>query len=285
MEQPSYRPPPPRKALAQHFLVDRRVLGRIVEAAEVSPGEAIIEVGPGRGILTRELARRGARVVAVELDEALAASLRQEFQDAPNVTLVVADARDVDIASLVPPGTPYKLVANLPYYAASPIIRRFLEAEHKPRLMVVMVQREVAQNMAAPPGKTTVLSIATQLYGRPRIVAYVPPGAFRPPPKVTSAVVRIDVYPRPALELDSVEDFFRLVKAGFSAPRKQLHNCLRHGLSLPAEAVDAMLAQAGIDTARRAETLSLEEWGSLYRAFRLNYAHVAGTGTESLRQD
>ena len=258
--------PRAKKSLGQNFLADRRVLGRIVEAAELSPEDVVLEVGPGRGFLTRALAERAGRVVAVEVDETLAERLEELSGDRPNLTVVRADAREADIDSLVAADTPYKVVANLPYYAASPIIRRFLEARHKPALMVVMVQREVAREMAAPPGKMRLLSVATQLYGKPRIVCYVQPRAFRPAPKVTSAVVRIDVYPRPAIPLDSIERFFDLVRAGFSAPRKQLHNSLRHGLGLTSEATEATLAQAGIDPTRRAQTLSLPEWGRLYEA-------------------
>lgn len=277
--------PRAKKSLAQYFLHDRRVLGRIINAAELSPDDVVVEVGPGRGVLTRELAARADRVVAVELDETLAANLARELADSPNVIVAAADARAVPIESLVPPDTPYKLVANLPYYAASPIVRRFLEADHKPTLMVFMVQREVARNMAAAPGEMTVLSVMVQLYGRPRIVAYVPPGAFRPIPKVTSAVVRIAVYPEPTLALDSTERFFQLVKAGFSAPRKQIHNCIQNALSLSPEAVNAMLTRAGIDPKRRAETLSLQEWGSLYEAFRIHYSHANDTAdAESPRQ-
>jgi 16S rRNA (adenine1518-N6/adenine1519-N6)-dimethyltransferase len=246
------------------------VLRRILGAADISPNDVVVEVGPGRGILTRELARAAARVVAIELDAALAARLAQEFAGQPLVSVVAADAREVPIASLLPEGAPYKLVANLPYYAALPILRRFLEGERKPQMMVVMVQREVAQNMSAAPGKMRLLSVAVQLYGNPRIVGYVPPSAFRPAPKVASAIVRIDVYPSPAVALDSEESFFRLVRAGFSAPRKQIHNCLRRGLESSPEVVDAMLFKAGIDGTRRAETLSLAEWGDLYRAFRLS---------------
>ena len=174
----------------------------------------------------------------------------------------------MEIDSLVPVDREYKLVANLPYYAASPIVRRFLEAEHKPSLMVFLVQREVAQSMVAPPGKMGMLSVAVQLYGRPRIVCSVPPRAFRPTPKVTSALVRIDVYPRPALDTGSTRDFFAVVRAGFSSPRKQLRNSLRRGLDIPSEAVESALARVGIDPTRRAQTLSLAEWGGLYEAFR-----------------
>ena len=168
----------PKKSLGQNFLVNRRVLGRIVGAAEISPSDAVVEVGPGRGMLTRELAKRAGSVVAVELDGPLADRLADDFEDQPHVKIISADARDVDLDALLPPNTPYKMVANLPYYSASPIVRRFLDAPHKPLLMVVMVQREVARSMAAAPGKMSLLSVAIQLYGKPRIVSYVPPGRF-----------------------------------------------------------------------------------------------------------
>ena len=249
--------------------MDRRYLGRIVEAADLSAADLVVEVGPGRGSLTKPLAERAGRLVAVELDAHLADQLQEKNSDRPHVTVVKADARQVEIDSLVAPDEPYKVVANLPYYAASPIIRRFLEADHKPVLMVVTVQREVANEMAAAPGKMGLLSVATQLYGRPRIVSTVPPSAFRPAPKVTSAIVRIDIYEKPAVLFDSEERFFELVRAGFSAPRKQVHNCLRRGLDLSPETTHSMLSQAGIDPSRRAQTLSLAEWGELYEAYRV----------------
>ena len=258
----------PKKSLGQHFLTDGRVVGRILHAAEVSEKDHVVEVGPGRGILTRALAARAKRVVAVEMDEELADRLTFEFQAIDSVTVVTGDARELDVNALVSPETSYKVVANLPYYAASPIVRRFLEASHKPSLMVFMVQREVARSMAASPGDMSLLSVAVQLYGRPRIVSYVPPRAFRPAPKVTSAIVRIDVFTKPAVAFERPEDFFDVVRAGFSAPRKQLRNSLTHGLAISSEAVEARLRQADIDPRRRAETLSLEEWGLLYRAHR-----------------
>ena len=185
---------------------------------------------------------------------------------------------------MVAPDIAYKLIANLPYYAAQPIIRRFLEAAHKPTLMVVMVQREVARTMTASPGDMSLLSVATQLYGKPRIVASVPPRAFRPAPKVTSAIVRIDVLPEPALPLDSINTFFTLARAGFSAPRKQVHNCLQQGLSVTRDEAEAMLSDAGIDPKRRPQTLSLDDWGSLYAAWRLRYPET-DAHPQSLRQN
>ena len=196
----------------------------------------------------------------------MVARLSARFAERPNVRIVAGDARTVDVGELLDTSAGYKLVANLPYYAATPIVRRFLEMDDGPSIMVVMVQREVARSMTAAPGGMSLLSVATQLYGSARVVATVPPRAFRPAPKVTSAIMRIDVYERPALRLDSEREFFRLVRAGFSARRKQLRNALSQGLSLPPRDVEPLLARAGIDPKRRAETLSLAEWGSLHEA-------------------
>ena len=259
----------PKKSLGQHFLIDRRVLSRIVGAAELSADDTVVEVGPGRGLLTDALAARAGRVAAVELDAELASTLEARYQDLTHVSVVSADARDVDIDSIVGPGVPYKLVANLPYYAASAIVRRFLESDRSPDLMVIMVQREVAERMTAAPGGMSVLSVGVQLYGEPRVVCHVPPAAFRPRPKVSSTVVRIDVRPRPALDLRSEADFFEVVRGGFSAPRKQLRNTLKQGLGLEPAQVVEILSAAGIDHTRRPRTLSLEDWGRVYEETRL----------------
>ena len=267
MTGPQGRPPAAKKSLGQHFLADRGAISSIVNAADLSQDDLVVEIGPGRGALTRPLVERAGRLVAVEVDTVLAARLREKYADRPGFSVLTEDARDVDIDGLAPDGTPYKVVANLPYYAASPIVRRFLEADRKPRLMVVTVQREVAQEMVAKPGQMGLLSVAVQLYGAPRIVATVPPRAFRPPPKVTSAVVRIDVRPEPAVAFDSPDGFFRVVKAGFSARRKQLHNSIGRSLGLEPETAKALLADAGIDPTRRAQTLSLDEWAALYEKY------------------
>ncbi len=257
----------PKKALGQHFLVDRGVRDRILRAADLDPRDVVIEVGPGRGTLTKGLVATVARVVAIELDQELAAQLPQRLGHPPGLQVVVADAREADPQALLGERVPYKVLGNLPYYAANPIVRRFLEAAWKPTLMVVMVQKEVAQRMVAQPGDMSLLSVAVQFYGRPRMVCTVPARAFSPPPKVTSAVVRIDVLPRPALEVQDPDAFFHLVRAGFSAPRKQLGNALSIGLDIPPAAARSLLERASIDPSRRPETLALEEWGRLYRAY------------------
>ncbi len=263
----SSRPPRAKKSLGQNFLVDRRVRSKIVDAADISPTDTVLEVGPGRGFLTTALAERAGRVVAVELDNSLIPSLREKFAECHNVKIIEGDARTVDFDSLVESETDYKVVANLPYYAATPIVRRFLEARHKPTTLVVMLQKEVGLEVTAPPGKMGILSVATQVYGKPRIVTSVPPKAFRPSPNVTSAVVRIDTYAEPAVAFDSAEKFFTLVRAGFSARRKQLHNSLKNRLDLEPDSVMKLLTNSGISPTRRAQTLSIEEWGDLYREY------------------
>ncbi len=264
---PSTPPPRAKKSLGQNFLVDRRVRSKIVEAADISPTDTILEVGPGRGFLTKALAERAGRLFAVELDDALIPRLRERFAECENVKIIEGDARTVDIDGLVGTATEYKVVANLPYYAATPIVRRFLEYHHKPTTLVVMVQKEVGLEMTASPGKMGILSVATQVYGRARIVTSVPPRAFRPSPNVTSAVVRIDTYAEPAVAFESAEGFFTLVRAGFSAPRKQIHNSLKNGLDVDPDEVMALLRNAGISPTRRAQTLSMDEWGDLYREY------------------
>ncbi|MXY45967.1 MAG: ribosomal RNA small subunit methyltransferase A [Chloroflexi bacterium] len=278
-----------KKSLAQNFLTDRRIVSRIIAAADIAPDDNVLEIGPGRGILTRPLADRAASLTAVELDDHLAAALATEFAEHSHVNIVHADARQVDIASLLTDGARYKLIANLPYYASQPIIRRFLEAERQPTMMVVMVQREVARNMTAAPGNMSLLSVATQLYGKPRIIGSVPPRAFRPAPKVTSAIVRIDVYSQLALDLDSADAFFTLVRAGFSAPRKQIHNCLQNGLTqngltITRVDVEDVLQHANIDPKRRPQTLSLDEWGDLYAAWRQRYPE-SNAYTQGIREN
>lgn len=256
----------PRKGLGQNFLVDRRALERIVAAADLTPHDTVLEVGPGVGQLTRLLSEAAGRVVAVELDRQMVAVLRQELADRPNVQIVEADILEVDPGALAA-GRPYKVVANLPYYITSAALRHLLEAQPPPSLLVVTVQQEVAERITAAPGEMSLLAVSVQFYGRPRRVARIPAGAFYPPPKVDSAALRIDVYPpeeRP-VQVDDVEGFFRVVRAGFGQRRKQLRNSLTAGLRLDSEQVEAALERAGIDSRRRAETLSLAEWAALAR--------------------
>lgn len=253
--------------MGQHFLVSGRILNRIAAAAELTPEDVVVEIGPGAGALTGRLLEQAGRVVAVEVDAHLVNTLPARLGNPASLTVFEADARYVDLSSLVPSGQRYKVAANLPYYAANPIVRRFLEAAHKPTLMVLTLQQEVAASMTATPGKMSMLSVAVQYYAQAEIVCSVPASAFQPPPKVTSAVVKLVLRPAPAVDVDDADSFFGLVRAGFSAPRKQLRNSLGHGLALSGAAVDVLLARADVDVKRRAETLALPEWAAIYRVW------------------
>ena len=254
----------PRKALGQNFLVDRRALTQIVEAAELTPGDLVLEVGPGVGQLTRMLSEAAGQVIAIELDHEMVGVLRQELSDRPNVKIVEGDILAVDPGALSR-GRPYKVVANLPYYITSAALRHLLEARPQPSLLVVTVQREVADRITAAPPNMSLLAVSVQFYGRPRRIARIPAGAFYPAPKVDSAIVRIDVYPQPAVDVPDAAHFFAVVRAGFGQRRKQLRNSLAAGLHRPAGQVESALRRAGIDPHRRAETLTLEEWAALSR--------------------
>jgi 16S rRNA (adenine1518-N6/adenine1519-N6)-dimethyltransferase len=257
-----------RKGLGQHFLVDGEVLEFITSAAEISPDDLVVEVGPGLGILTEALAKKAGGVIAIELDDRLAALLKKTLASFKNVTIVNDDVLNIEPEELLKrqKSPLYKVVANLPYYITSPVLRHFLTASAKPGVMVVMVQQEVAEAIAAQPGDMSLLSVSVQFYGRPEIVRRVPAESFYPAPEVDSALLRIELYPEPAVVVDE-GGFFELVRAGFSAPRKQIGNSLSQGLGLPKEGVLPLLEKAEIDWQRRAETLTLEEWARLWRVF------------------
>jgi 16S rRNA (adenine1518-N6/adenine1519-N6)-dimethyltransferase len=272
----------PRKSLGQNFLTDRRALERIVEAAELGPEDIVLEIGPGLGTLTRLLAARAGRVVAVELDQRLVEILSQTLADCPNVKIVQGDILQLDPVELIrsamkscspapplprssAPLLPFKVVANLPYYITSAVLRHLLTAEVRPRLMVVTVQLEVAQRITAEPGDMSLLAVSVQFYGRPRVVARIKAGAFYPSPQVDSAVIRIDLDGPPLVEVDDANSFFEVVRAGFAQRRKQLRNALAAELGLPASDVAQALSKAGVNPQRRAQTLSVEEWAQVWR--------------------
>jgi 16S rRNA (adenine1518-N6/adenine1519-N6)-dimethyltransferase len=265
----------PRKGLGQHFITDPNILRKIVEAAELSPDVAVLEIGPGLGTLTRWLAEAAGCVVAVELDEGMIALLREELAYLPNLELVQGDILELDPVTLVrDPQSPdlgsrpvYTVVANLPYYITSAAIRHLLEANPPPARLVLMVQLEVARRIVAQPGDMSLLAVSVQFYGRPRIVAKIPAGAFVPPPRVDSAIVRIDTYSVLPVAVPDVDVFFRVARAGFGQRRKQLKNALAAGLALPSTEVSAVMARAGIEPQRRAQTISLAEWADLAREF------------------
>ena len=260
-----------KKSLGQHFLIDRSVLERIISAADIAPGDIVVEVGPGLGVVTMELAKRAGQVIAVEVDARLASALLQRVASLPNVSVVNADILQTAPATLL--GTAegvsvprYKVVANLPYYIASPVLRHFLESPVKPSQMVVMVQKEVGEAIAAQPDKMSLLAVSVQFYGKPAIVDHVSARSFYPPPKVDSTILRIDLHEQPEVEVADVDGFFAVVRAGFSAPRKQLRNALAQGLGLSRPETTTLLESARINPQRRAETLSIREWAEIYEA-------------------
>lgn len=253
----------PNKSFGQNFLIDRAVLQRIIEAAEINAGEQVLELGAGTGVLTRELARHARRVVAVELERDMLSLLAETTRNFANVELIERNLLYVDPAAIFG-AEAYKLVANLPYYITAPTFRHFLESANPPRLLVVMVQYEVAQRIVAAPGDLSLLGVSIQFYGKPDIVAHVPARAFYPAPKVDSAILRVDLKDEVPLAHEQRDSFFRLVQAGFSERRKQIHNSLARGLHRKDAEVQALLKAAGIDPGRRAETLSIEEWLQLW---------------------
>ena len=256
-----------RKGLGQNFLIDRGVLDKIIAAAGIENTDTVVEVGPGLGVLTRALAEKAGKVVSVELDRNMVALLRETMAGVPNVAIVERDILDTPPESLIGESN-YKVVANLPYYITSPVLRHFLESTHQPQSLVVMVQKEVARQIVARPPETSLLSVAIQFYGTPRIVSYVPAGAFYPPPKVASAILRIDVLPERRLSAEDEAVFFKLARAGFSTRRKQLINALSSGLDIDKARGAELLQKAGIDPRRRAETLTIDDWLNLLRVYK-----------------
>lgn len=259
----------PNKKLGQNFLIDSASLLKVVEAAELKPQDYVLEVGAGLGNLTRYLAEHTQQVVAVELDERLISILRQVLQPFTNVHVIQGDILSLDPAALFQPSPPssYQVVANIPYYITSALIRHLLEAKPPPQRICMTVQYEVAERICTAPGDLSLLALSVQLYGSPRIAARIPAGAFYPPPKVDSAVVRVDLHAQPLLPPNQIDTFFQLAKAGFSQKRKTLRNALIHNMLLSPSQAEKLLLSAGIDPRRRAETLSLADWAALVNQY------------------
>lgn len=255
-----------RKRLGQHFLVDITYPGKIVEAAGVSPEDTIIEVGPGLGILTAELIHSAKMVYAVELDTELASMLKRRLRASRNIHILNDDILKVDLPQLLGEEQRYKVVANLPYYITSPVLHYFINATPRPSRMVVMVQKEVGEAIAASPPDMSMLAISMQIHCIPAIVAHVPAEKFYPPPKVDSVIIRLDIRPAPAIEVENTEHFLSVVRCGFSAPRKTLRNSLAQGLKKEPAEIDSLLSRVDISPQRRPETLSIKEWEHLYKA-------------------
>jgi len=280
----------PNKLLGQNFLIDRAVLEKIIGAADLSKKDTVLEVGPGLGILTEELAKRAGEVIAVEKDKRLVSFLQKRFDRVKNIDILQGDAMKFN--SPQPPLKlrggegelyHYKLVANIPYYLTSHLIRKFLEAKNPPREMILMVQKEVAQRICANPPEMSLLAVSVQFYAEPKIMSFVSKKSFWPRPKVDSAIIKITprnlpplqrgiegdlktitkILPNPPLPKEGTEHFFRIVHAGFSHPRKQLINNLNSDLKIDRAKIAAALKKIGLASEQRAETLSVNDWKKL----------------------
>jgi 16S rRNA (adenine1518-N6/adenine1519-N6)-dimethyltransferase len=254
----------PKKSLGQNFLYDENVLTRIVEAADIGPQDEVLEIGPGLGSLTRRLATGAKRVVAVELDDRLLPALQNELADLDNVAIIHGDVLDQDMARLF--AGPYKVVANVPYYITGAILRHLLGGAHKPSIMVLTVQKEVADRLTAVPPNMSLLAVSVLYYGTVEQVKTIKAGAFWPRPDVDSAVIKVQAHPQPTVSEEQEQFFFKIVRAGFSQKRKQLQKNLRQ-LGVSRKNIDFALTEADINGTRRAETLTLDEWVALVKAF------------------
>ncbi len=286
----------PSKNLGQNFLIDKNVLDKIIKTADLKPDDAVLEIGPGIGTLTQKLAKHAKKVIAIEKDKTMVEILKETLVNYKNIEIIQGDILKIDVADLSlrgrnngrsnlkiqiassacePPRNDeiknYKIVANIPYYITSPVIRKFLEAENQPESMVLMMQKEVAQRICGKPPDMTLLSASVQFYAEPKIISYVSKNCFWPSPKVDSAIIKIvpRYLPRDPISHETVrgrgshELFFKIVKAGFSQPRKQLAGNLSTKLNLTKEKTADWLVKNNIKPTQRAETLSIEDWKNL----------------------
>ncbi len=256
----------PSKRLGQHFMLAPGALSKVVEAADLSGDETVLEIGAGVGALTMSLAQAAKRVIAVEIDARLMPALNEVVGDLPGVLVIQGNILEQDLEALVGDG-PYCVVANIPYNITSMLIRRLLEAPQSPERLVLTVQREVAERIVATPGQMSLMALSVQLYGAARIMARIPAGSFFPQPKVDSAVLRVDLHAEALISFESIPIFFRLARFGFQQKRKQLRNALSSGLGIAAQQVATLLEKAEIPPRARAQELSLDDWARLVEAF------------------
>lgn len=259
----------PKRSLGQNFLHDPNMLEKVVETGEVTKEDIVIEIGPGTGALTSVLAQHAKQVYCIEIDTRLQNLLEDELSEYHNIDIIWGDVLKTNIAEIVGE-SPYLVVANVPYYITSAIIKHFLEDSPRPKRIVMTVQYELAERITATPDDMSLLAVSVQYFGTPEIVTRMQPAVFWPRPEVESAILKIDVFDQPPVDVSSDKAFFRVVRAGFSQKRKQLKNSLGGGLGIKANAAGVLIEQAGIDPHRRAETLTVAEWGALARIIEAN---------------
>lgn len=252
-----------KKGLGQHWLEDETALQAMVQAADVQPGDNVLEIGPGYGTLTEYLLTAGAQVTALEFDESLIPGLLTKFAHVPELTVLRGDIRTYDFTAMPPD---YKIVANIPYYLTSNLIQLISETPNQPSVAVLLMQKEVAERVVAKPGNMSILSVTAQFYWETSLDRVVGAQLFSPPPKVDSQILVLKRRTTPLFAGTLPKPFFRVVKAGFSQKRKTLLNSLSGGLAMPREAARVLLADVGIDVGRRAQTLSLREWHQISNA-------------------
>jgi 16S rRNA (adenine1518-N6/adenine1519-N6)-dimethyltransferase len=252
----------PRKGLGQNFLVDHKALWKIVDSAGVTPEDTVLEIGAGLGSLTRLLAVSAAKVKAVEIDHKLIPVLGEVVASFQNIEVIQGDILEMDPGKLMK-DTGYIVVANIPYFITSAIVRHLLECTVRPGRLVLTMQQEVAERICALPGELSLLALSVQVYGQPKIVARIPAASFYPAPSVDSAALRVDLYHEPYFNDQQRNKFFTLIRMGFAQKRKMLRNTLAAGLHISGDEAARYLAAAGIDPGRRAQTLNLVEWKTL----------------------
>ena len=255
------------KRLGQNFLQDPYALEKIARIAEIKPTDTVLEIGPGLGSLTRYLATAANNVIAIEFDHRLFPPLEEVISPYSNIQVIHADVLDINPDEFIEQQD-YLVVANIPYYITSAVIRHLLESNPKPRRIVLTIQKEVAERICAGPGDMSLLALSVQVYGQPHIATRISAGAFYPAPKVDSSVLVVNIYPSPVIPIEELDNFFQLIKAGFSQKRKKLRNSISAGMRMSTSETEKMLVAAGVDPQRRAETLSLEEWKELIIKFR-----------------
>ncbi len=258
------------KGFGQNFIVNPGICPKIVEAAGIDESYGVIEIGPGIGVLTKELARRAQKVVAIEVDQRLPPLLAETLAEFDNIEIVLEDVLKVDLQGLIREkfaGLKVAVCANLPYYITSPILMRLLEEKLPIQHITVMVQKEAADRIAAAPGTRDAgaISYAVAYYAQPKLLFTVQPGSFYPPPKVTSAVIQLAVRPQPAVQVEDEAGFFKLVRAAFGQRRKTAANSISNGLGLPKAKVAAALEAAGLPATARPEQLTLADFAALQR--------------------